>query len=117
METFRTLARFARHGAIEEATGLTLIATGVPIPSFNPAALAARLRQFYARAGMPGELLAVGLEEGRDAGMLAAAAGLVPDGTSRGMLLFPLADEPPLPAGLAIRVVRDAATLRRYNDT
>jgi GNAT superfamily N-acetyltransferase len=127
VETFRTLARFARHGAIEEADGLTLIATGVPTPAFNPAfvthqladpaALVARLRRFYARAGMPGELIAVGAEEARDARMLAETAGLVPDGTSRGMLLFPLPDEPPLPAGLAIRIVRDATMLRRYNDT
>lgn len=127
IEIFRTLARFAAHGAVEEADGLTLIATGVPTPAFNPAfvtgplvdpvALAERLRRFYAHAGVEGELMAIGEVAVRFAERLADAAGLVPDGTSSGLLLAPLPDEPPLPAGLEIRVVRDPDTLRCYNDT
>lgn len=125
-ETFRVVARLSPRGMIDEADGLAMIATGIPYPLFNPAfvtrpladptTLAARLRGFYARAGVAGLLLAAG-DDGRNAEPLARAAGLLPGDPIPGMLLCPIPAPPPTPPGLAIRVVRDPETLRVYNDT
>jgi hypothetical protein len=68
IEAYRTLIRHDPRGIIEEAGGLVTLASSIPYPLFNPAfltrpggdpaRLAARVRDFYARAGHPGLLLA-----------------------------------------------------------
>lgn len=126
-EALRRIARHHPHGVIEEADGLTTIATGIPYPLFNPAfldrpaadpdRLAARVRGFYARAGIPGLLLAGDAAAVARAAPLVAAAGLTPGDPIPGMLLAPIPEPPPAPAGLAIRRVADPDTLRIYNDT
>jgi hypothetical protein len=126
VESYRLLARHVPRGAIEEADGLLTIATGIPSPYFNPAfvtrpladpaALADRLRRFYARAGVPGLLLATDARAAAHAAPLARAAALPPGDPLPELLLAPLpAAPPPGPAGLEIRVVGDAAALRAHN--
>lgn len=126
-EAFRRLARHDPRGAIEEADGLATLATSIPYPLFNaaflarpaddPARLARRVRAFYARAGHPGLLLAEDAAAVERAAPLIRAAGLTPGDPIPGMLLAPIPDPPPAPAGLEIRLVGDPATLRAYNDT
>jgi GNAT superfamily N-acetyltransferase len=126
-EALRTIARHDPCGTIEEADGLTLIATSIPYPLFNAAflsrpvtdvaALAERVRRFYARAGVPGLLLAATDEAVARAAPLIQAAGMTPGDPIPGMLLAPFPTPPPLPADLEIKAVEDPAMLRVYNDT
>lgn len=126
-EAFRRLTRHDPRGAIEEADGLTTIATSIPYPLFNTAflarpvadaaALAGRVRAFYARAGVPGLLLAEDAAAAERAAPLIRAVGMTPGDPIPGMLLAPIPDPSPAPNGLDIRVVDDADMLRIYNDT
>jgi GNAT superfamily N-acetyltransferase len=126
-EAFRRLTRHDPRGVIEEADGLTTIATSIPYPLFNSAfldrpvadaaALAGRVRAFYARAGHPGLLLAEDAAAVERAAPLIAAATMTPGDPIPLMLLAPIPDAPPPPAGLDIRLVADPDTLRTYNDT
>lgn len=126
-EAFRRLTRHDPRGAIEEADGLTTIATSIPYPLFNAAflerpvtdaeALAARVRRFYARACVPGLLLAEDAAAAERAAPLVHAAELAPGEPIPEMLLAPIPDPPRAPDGLDIRVVDDPDTLRVYNDT
>lgn len=125
-EVFRRLARLDPRGVVEEEQGVTLIATGVPIPLFNqtvldrpagdPERLAARIRAFYTRAGTPGLVVA----DARSAPWAAAvaAAGGFPEGDPiPGMLLAPLPDPASLPPGVTVERVATVERLRVYNDT
>ena len=128
IESYRILARLMPQGAIEEADGLTTIATGVPIAYFNPAfvtrplvdpiALADRLRRFYGLAGVPGLLVATDDWTTEHVVSLARAAALSPDDPLPAMLLAPIPDAIPLgPPGLEIHMVDDPTRLQIHNDS
>lgn len=127
LEFVRLLARLAPAGAVDEAGGLTMIASGTPFqflnlacvtrPLADPAAAATRLRRFYAGAGVAGLLFSPDARAEGLAAPLAQAAGLTGCEAVPSMVLAPLrARRVPPPAGLEIRVVDDLATLRRFND-
>lgn len=128
IESYRLLARLSPQGGIEEADGLTTIATGVPSAYFNPAfvtrplvepkALADRLRRFYDEAGMPGLLVATDDGTIEHVASLARAAALSPADPLPAMLLAPIPNATSSgPPGLEIQVVDDATSLRIHNDT
>jgi GNAT superfamily N-acetyltransferase len=101
------------------------VATGMPVGAFNPTfalapprdpqAAVARIRSFYARAGLAGEVSASG--DAADAFADAArSAGFVPGHRIPCMLLAPLIAATPGSEGLEVRRVEDAAALRAFND-
>lgn len=124
-ELFRTLARLTPHGVIQEDDELLLVRAGPSLPLNNvaivkrpptdPAGVLARAEAFFAAYGQRCALSAAGSAAEAMARTLAAAGRL--DDPSPGMILSPLAGEPPPVPGLSIQIVRDLATLRRYNDT
>lgn len=125
LEMFRALARASPDGAIEEDAGLLLVRCGPLLPTDNPAivlripadpaAVLERARAFFARTGQGWALISFGAVS--DAmGAAAAAAGLAAH-PSPGLVLAPLAGEPPSVPGLVVRAVRDVPTLRVFNDT
>ncbi|MHB8576987.1 MAG: hypothetical protein ACYDCQ_16865 [Dehalococcoidia bacterium] len=124
-ELFRAMARLSPEGAIAEADGLVLIASGKPLPFFNaavatrwpenPAATLKRAADFYAARGLRYMLNAIG-PIAEVLGPLALAAGMEPHESTR-MLLAPLIGQPQLVPGLEIRAVDDLASLRQYNAT
>ncbi len=101
------------------------VATGMPVAAFNPtfvvapprdpAASLERVRAFYARAGLAGEVNAWG-ETGDAIGDAARSAGFVAGHRIPCMLLTPLVATTPATPGPELRRVEDAATLRTFND-
>ena len=70
VEAFRRVARLSDRGWIEERDHVVSVATGMPLGAFNPTfvlapprdpeAAVARIRAFYARAGLADEISASG---------------------------------------------------------
>ncbi len=124
-ELFRSLARLTPHGVIEEDGELLLVRSGPWLPLNNiaivkrapadPATLLARAEAFFAAYGQRCALGASGDAAATLEPVLSAQARR--DDPSPGMILSPLAGEPPRLPGLSIQAVRDVATLRLYNDT
>ncbi|HEX5164706.1 MAG TPA: GNAT family N-acetyltransferase, partial [Thermomicrobiales bacterium] len=122
---WRTLAG-CYDGAVEEADGLVMIATGLPIPFFNPAAIlrwpadpvavVERVRQFAGRHGCQ-SMLATWGEIATRFEPVARQLGLVDDGAAPEMILLPT-DQRPLAAleGLTIEPVTTAAGQRAFAD-
>ena len=125
VEAFRRVARISDRGWIEERDRVASVATGMPVGAFNPtfvlappadpAAALARVRAFYARAGLAGEISATGDAATAIAGA-ARSAGFVAGHRIPCMLLAPLATATPTAPGLEVRRVEDAATLATFND-
>lgn len=126
LELFRTMARLRPEGAVHEEDGLLLARSGPSLPFLNSAqilaggepveALLARARAFFAANNGRFGLTTRGEITDRLRPAL-LAAGLAPLHHSPGMLLAPLAGEPPLISGLVIEPVEDLPALRVYNDT
>ena len=124
-ERARMQARLA-GGAIEEWDDAVLVMVGAFLPPANaaivvrpprdPDALLARARAFFGRHGVSWALRTTP-EAATVIGPAALAAGLTPAEPMPGMLLMPIAGEPPSVPGLTIQVVADAATLSVYNET
>ena len=101
------------------------IATGMPVAAFNPtfvveppgdrAAALERVRAFYARAGLAGEVNASG-DAAAAIADAARSAGLVAGHRIPCMLLAPLVATTPATLGLKVRRVEDAVALRTFND-
>ena len=127
IEAYRAVARHDPAGMVEEADRLVTIATSIPFPLFNPAVLthpggdparlAARARDFYARAGHPGLLLAEDAAAVENAAPLVASGALAPGDPIPGMLLAPIPDPPAAAEALQIAVVATPERLLAYNDT
>jgi GNAT superfamily N-acetyltransferase len=113
-------------GVVEEDDGLRIIATGLPVPFFNPAALLAwpddpvavieRVREFAARHGCPSMLATWGEIASRFA-PVARQQGLIDDGAAPEMLMFP-ADQRPLASleGLSIEAVTTSEQRSAFAD-
>jgi GNAT superfamily N-acetyltransferase len=124
-EAFRRVARTSASGWVEERDHVVSVATGMPVAAFNPTfvlapprdpeAALARVRAFYARAGVAGEISASG---GAAAAIADAArsAGFVAGHRVPCMVLAPLVATTPATPGLEVRRVEDAAALRTFND-
>jgi len=125
IEAYRRLARDSDGGAIEERDHVISVATGIPVAAFNPtfvvepprdpAGAIERVRAFYARNALAGEVNASG--DAADAiAESARSAGFVAGHRILGMLFAPLVATTPAVPGLEVRRVADAATLRTFND-
>ena len=124
-ERFRRSARAADDRLLVEKDGLLLIAAdGLPwitnatvtrVPR-DPTATLARASTFFAERALGWGLKAAG-EAAAAIAAAAEAAGLVPGERLPGMLLMPLAGEPPAVPDLEIRVVRDPRELAAFNAT
>jgi GNAT superfamily N-acetyltransferase len=122
---WRTVAGYY-DGAVEEEDGLVMIATGLPIPFFNPAAILSwpadpvsvveRVRRFAQRHGSL-SMLATWGEIATRFGPVARQLGLADDGAAPEMILFP-PDQRPLATveGLTIEPVTTAAQQRAFGD-
>jgi GNAT superfamily N-acetyltransferase len=125
VEAFRRIARLSERGAIEERDGVVCVATGTPLPPFNPAfvmrpprdpATAFRwVRDFYTRSGVKGEVN-VWTDTAHAIADAATGAGLTAGHRIPCLLLAPLASAPPTAPNLQVRRVADAANLLRLND-
>ena len=125
MEAFRRVARLSERGAIEEHDNVISIATGMPVPAFNPtfvvrpprdpARALQRVRDFYTRYGLAGEVNASG-DTAHAVAEAAPAAGLVAGHRVPCLLLAPLLATLPTVPGLQVQRVDDAAALLRFND-
>lgn len=82
----------------------------------DPTAALTRARAFFAERSLGWGLKAAG-EAAAAIAPAAEAAGLVPGERLPGMLLMPLAGEPPAVPGLEIRVVQDPQALAAFNAT
>jgi len=101
------------------------IATGMPVAAFNPtfvveppgdpAAALERVRAFYARAGLAGEVNASG-DAAAAIADAARSAGLVAGHRIPCMLLAPLVATTPATPDLEVRRVEDALALQTFND-
>ncbi len=101
------------------------VATGMPVAAFNPTFVVAppgdpvaaleRVRAFYARASLLGELNAWGDTADAIAGA-ARSAGYVAGHRIPCLLLAPLVAASPATPGLEVQRVEDAAVLRTFND-
>ncbi len=125
IEAFRRVARLSEGGAIEEHDNVISIANGMPVPAFNPtivvrpprdpAGAMQRVRDFYTRRGLAGEVWA--WDDAADAiADTATGAGLVAGHPIPCLLLAPLASKVAMAPDLKVRRVDDAATLLRFND-
>ena len=125
IEAFRRVARLSERGAIEEHDNVISIATGMPVPAFNPtivvrpprdaAGAMQRVRDFYTRCGIAGEVCA--WDDTADAiADAATGAGLVAGHRIPCLLLEPLVSRVAMVPDLQVRRVDDAATLLRFND-
>ncbi|HEY7293816.1 MAG TPA: GNAT family N-acetyltransferase [Dehalococcoidia bacterium] len=125
-ELFRTMARVSPDGFIREEDGLLLVYTGPLLPMFNaahllylsgdPAVVLARAREFFALFGQRWAFTVTGDDATRVAPHV-EAAGMERLEPSPGMVLGPLAGQPPAVPGLEIRRVEDPDLLHVYNDT
>jgi GNAT superfamily N-acetyltransferase len=125
IEAFRRVARFSEHGAIEEHDNVISVATGVPVPAFNPTFVVRpprdpdrafqRVRDFYTRLGFAGEVTAWG-DTAHAIGDAATRAELVAGHRIPCLLQAPLDATVPTALDLEIRHVDDAAALLRFND-
>jgi GNAT superfamily N-acetyltransferase len=125
IEAFRRVARLSEHGAIEEHDHVISIATGVPVPSFNPTFVMRpprdpdrafrRVRDFYMRLAFAGEVTAWG-DTAPAIGDAATRAALVAGHRIPCLLQAPLGVTVPTAPDLEIRRVDDAAALLRFND-
>ena len=127
VENDRLLARLSPRGAIEEGDGLVLVSTGFPTSQLNyaittylpadPEGALRRVRQFFAQAGVTWRLWAWS-DVGDALAPIAEAEGFSPRPPEPGMLLSPLPPgPPPPPPDLSVQPVRDAGSLRTFNDT
>lgn len=127
-EFYRTLALATPRGSYEEADGLALISTGLPLADVNlaiatrlpadPGDAVARAVAYYRRRKHPWKLysphdVAAALRPP------AEAMGLNPSHAEPGMLLVPIqrTNHRPAPAGLTVRIVSDQASLAAFRDT
>lgn len=131
VEAWRRFARMTR-GSIEEADGVTRIATGIRNTHFNPVfvtrlprdpeAVIAAARSFFAREGLTWKLVLIGRggEEAAPLGRAAEAIGLERVAANPGMMLAPIpassAEEEPRGAELSVEVIDNPASLRVYTD-
>jgi hypothetical protein len=129
MDNFLTFWRILAAcyvGAVEEDDGLVMIATGLPVPFFNPAAIlrwpddpgatAERVRRFAAQHGCPSMIATWGAVATRFT-PVARQIGLVDDGAAPEMILFQ--DEQQRIAetgGLMIEVVTTPEQQRAFAD-
>jgi GNAT superfamily N-acetyltransferase len=124
IEAMRLFARGSERGFIEEHDHVISISTGVPGGAFNPtfvvqrprdvAGAFERVRDFYERRGLRGEINALG-DTARAITDSARAAGLV-QGRSVPCHILPLLDvTPPAAAPRQLQRVTDAAALAQYN--
>lgn len=101
------------------------VATGMPVGAFNPTFVLApprdpeaaweRIRAFYARAGLPGEVSATG-DTATAIADAARSAGLKAGHRVPCMLLAPPVATTPATPGLEVQRVEDAASLQTFND-
>jgi ribosomal protein S18 acetylase RimI-like enzyme len=125
MEAFRRVARNVEHGAIEERDGVVCVATGIPVPAFNPTFVIRpprdpfttfqSVRDFYTRRSLVGEVTAWG-ETAHAIADAATLAGLVADHRIPCLLLAPLASTLTSAPDLEVQRVDQPATLLQYND-
>ena len=125
IEAFRRVARFSERGAIEEHDHVIAIATGIPVPAFNPTFVVRpprdpdgafqRVRDFYTRCGITGEVTAWG-DTAQAIADAAASATFVAGHRIPCLLQASLSTTVPTAPDLAIRRVDDAAALLRFND-
>lgn len=122
----RTWQAMGRNGGIAaEHDSVVMVATGIPAAFFNgayvtartadPEAAIAAANRFMGDAGVPWLLW---VRDGVDDELLAAGrqAGLRDAGGPPGMVMAQVPDPPPLPAGLEIETVADAAALADHWD-
>ena len=124
VDAWRMLARVMPGSAIEEHDGVTMIATAIPIPFFNPVFLArqppdlaatlADAGAFYARHALPWVLRAYG-DTAQALEPTISAAGFEAQPVLPGMVLAPLPTAAPGAPPVEIRVVADLPTMREYN--
>lgn len=112
-ETWRQIIEAAPGGNVEDAEGLVLTASGVPIAFFNaafitspptdPTATFGAIRSFYGRSGVP---FTVRSPAAWVAGISTAAdaSGLTRVADQPGMAMCPIPEAPPFPAGLVVRL-------------
>jgi GNAT superfamily N-acetyltransferase len=125
VEAFRRIARLSEHGASEERDGVVCVATGMPLPPFNPAFVVRPPRDpattfrwvldFYGRRGLTGEIIAW-TDTAHAIADAATGAGLTAGHRIPCLLLAPLASAPPTAPDLQVRRVADTASLLRFND-
>jgi len=125
IEAFRRVARLSEHGAIEEHDNVIAIATGMPVPAFNPTFVVRpprdpdrafqRVRDFYMRCGIAGEVNAWD-DTAHAIADAATNSALVAGHRIPCLLLAPLGSTVPTAPDLEIRRVDDAAALIRFND-
>lgn len=125
VETYRRVARDSDHGSIEERDYVISVATGMPVAAFNPtfvvepprdpAGAFERVRAFYARNALAGEVNASG-DTAYAIADAARSAGFGSGPRSPSMILAPLVATTPAVPGLKVRRVDEAAELRTFND-
>lgn len=119
-ETWRQVVEVAPGGLAEEADGLVLTATRIPIAFFNaafitspptdPADTLVTIQRFYDRGGVPFTVRAP-LAWATAIGPAADAAGLTRGADQPGMALWPIPDAPLPPMGLVVRAADSLETL------
>jgi GNAT superfamily N-acetyltransferase len=124
--TFWSLMAQWYDGAVEEEDGLVMIASGLPVPFFNPAAilewpdeplaLVERVRGFAERHGCP-SMLATWGEIATRFEPIARQLSLIDDGATPEMIMFP-ADQHTVAAvsGLTIETVTTAEQQTAFAD-
>lgn len=125
VETFRRLARISERGWIEERDHVVSVASGMPVAAFNPtfivgpprdpAAAFERVRAFFDRTAVAGEVNASGDTVGAIADA-ARSAGFVAGHRVPCMVLAPLVATTPAIPAMELRRVENAPALRTFND-